>query len=384
MTKPIPIIGAGIAGLTLGRCFLHRGIPFVLYEKASSKPRNNYAITLHASAYRPLLSVLGIDEVTFKRRVAVDGETGGTGTIAQEVHLPNHNGLYDTSSSFRANRAKFEQVLQQGLEIQWEHTLQSVETTPEGAKLQFHNGSSCSAKLAVAADGVHSSVRKLLLPSAAVEILPYAVFNGKRKTDHKSFGQVYGSGMEESSVIETKQNDSLLSVSINDKKVDQIYINWIYSRPARQGTDPLHRPNRSLEGAQKIPDELFEEVSSFDNLTTPFSQVFDPEKMRNDRMLHWLMRTTSAPLPSLQDVLTKSGVCFVGDAIHAEPIVGGNGANAAILDGLTLAEAIEREGLDGVSKWYADRYATWTLGVEESQRAITNMHHPSKQLCRNL
>ncbi|KAE8844261.1 hypothetical protein PTNB85_02526 [Pyrenophora teres f. teres] len=384
MTKPIPIIGAGIAGLTLGRYLLHRGIPFVLYEKASSKPRNSYAITLHSSAYRPLLSVLGIDEVTFKRRVAVDSETGGTGTIAQEVPLPNHNGLYDTSSSFRANRAKFEQVLQQGIDIRWEHTLQSVETTPEGPKLQFHNGDSCSAKLAVAADGVHSNVRKLLLPSAAVEILPYAVFNGKRKADYKSFGQVYGSAMEESNVIEKKQNDAILSASINDKKDDQIYINWIYSRPAREDPDPLYRPNRPLEGAQKIPDELFEEVSSFDNLTTPFSKVFDSETMRGDRMLHWLMRTTSAPLPSLQNVLTKSGVCFVGDAIHAEPIVGGNGANAAILDGLTLAEAIERGGLGGISTWYAGRYATWTLGVEESQQAIANMHHPSKQLHGNL
>lgn len=78
----------------------------------------------------------------------------------------------------------------------------------------------------------------------------------------------------------------------------------------------------------------------------------------------------------------------MGDAIHAQPIVGGNGANAAILDALALAEAISSEekrgweGIEGnvkkgVSKWYDERYPEWEQGAVESQKAIARMHEVS-------
>ena len=85
MSQPtISIVGAGIGGLTLGRCLLQRGIRAVLYEKASSSSRHTYAITLQPSSYRPLLKVLNVDEATFKARVAVDAGIGGSGNINSE------------------------------------------------------------------------------------------------------------------------------------------------------------------------------------------------------------------------------------------------------------------------------------------------------------
>ena len=53
----INIVGAGIGGVTLGRCLLKRGISSVLYERMSSSRRHGYGITLHSSAYQPLLKV---------------------------------------------------------------------------------------------------------------------------------------------------------------------------------------------------------------------------------------------------------------------------------------------------------------------------------------
>lgn len=401
MTQPIPIIGAGLAGLTLSRTLLYHNIPSILYEKATKKPRNNYAITLHKTAYQPLLRILGLDEVAFKRRVAVDAETGGLGKIEESGtgtigNKGTHNGLYDTNCSFRANRARLEQVLQEGLEIRWESNLKSVGVAPQeggvggggGTKLAFQNGETCSSKFVVGADGVHSDVRKLLLPSARTDILPYAVFNGKYKVDAHTYSRDYASAMSGSSIVEKKVNGTLLSVSVNEARKDVVYINWIYSRSALESeADPLFRPDRSLQEAQAIPSEFFDQVSALaegkDKLELPFSTVFNTDRMRQDRILHWLMRTTSVSLSNLQTLSRDSGVCLVGDAIHAEPILGGNGANAAILDGVTLAEAIVARG-SGVETWYKERDVVWKKGVEGSARAIGEMHQLEKQMSGNL
>jgi 2-polyprenyl-6-methoxyphenol hydroxylase-like FAD-dependent oxidoreductase len=77
--QTISIIGAGLGGLTLGRCLQKRGIAAILYERLDSPPRYSYGITLHASAYTPLLKALDVDEMDFKSRVAVDASSGGRG-----------------------------------------------------------------------------------------------------------------------------------------------------------------------------------------------------------------------------------------------------------------------------------------------------------------
>ena len=265
MTSPISIIGAGIPGLTLGRTLLRRGIPAVLYEKATSKPRFSYGITLHATAYKPLLAVLDMDEAAFKRRVAVDAESDGAGKIGpSSVDLPDHSGMYDTTSSFRANRNKLEQLLREGLDIRWDHTLQSIEpSSPTGTQLKFQNGEiDATADLVVAADGVHSGIRKMLLPSVQLNVLPYIAFNGKRRIERETFDAVYEPAMGGANVVEEKCGDAVLHVSVNEKKKKgkEVGISWIYSRAVRSESDRLHQPNRSLEDAKKIPAELFEEV----------------------------------------------------------------------------------------------------------------------------
>ncbi|EUC29314.1 hypothetical protein COCCADRAFT_40308 [Bipolaris zeicola 26-R-13] len=384
MTTSISIIGAGIAGLTLGRSLLRRGIPAILYEKAALKPRFNYGITLHATAYKPLLKLLDIDEDAFKRRVAVDADNDGYGKIGSSVELPSHDGLYDIHSSFRANKNKLEQLLREGLDIRWEHSFESIEPASKGTKLQFQNGETNAANIVIAADGVHSSIRRLLLPSAQPSVLPYTVFNGKKKLDRETFDKLYAPAMREANVIEAKHDDVVLNISVNEKKAEEVSISWIYSRGVRSDSDPLHQPNRSKEDAKKIPEQLFEEAQTLNGLQPPFSEVFDAQKMRSDRILHWLMRTLLPPLSDIQRLSEDTGVCFIGEAVHAEPIVGGNGANAAILDALSLAEQIANGDRAGISNWYKEMYPVWTKGVERSRESIANVHRPVKSVSGNL
>jgi 2-polyprenyl-6-methoxyphenol hydroxylase-like FAD-dependent oxidoreductase len=182
--NPISIVGAGLSGLTLGRCLQQRGIPAILYERTTSPASHNYGVTLYASAYTPLLRALNVTESIFKSRVAVDASIDGSGKITTAVVGHGNN----TESCFRANRRRLEEWLREGLEVQWSHVLNHTSSPSTGSApptLHFANGSTIQSALIIGADGPHSSLRNSLLPDTqkSLTILPFVVFNGKRRID---------------------------------------------------------------------------------------------------------------------------------------------------------------------------------------------------------
>lgn len=369
MSQPtISIVGAGIGGLTLGRCLLQRGIRAVLYEKASSSPRHTYAITLQPASYRPLLKVLNIDESTFRSRVAVDAGIGGSGNINTDGY--GYRAL--EASSFRAHRGKFEDLLREGLDIQWGHTLESIKLDGSHT-LTFANGHSATSDVIIGVEGPHSAIRKQFLPSAEPEILPYVAFNGKRKILQDIFDDLYASAFKDTAVVETRHGDVVLNISINEATAEQVSISWVYSRPARGSSDALHKPNRPNAAAKDIPQEFFTEVDILKGLVQPFTDVFDAEKLRKERILHWLMRGILVRKDELKQ-LGQKAIFLMGDAAHAEQIIGGGGANGAIEDGVSLAEWIAEKGASDLAKWYDERYIHWQEGQEKSRTSIAGIH----------
>lgn len=353
--QPVRIIGAGIGGLTLGRCLLKHGVPAVLYERMPSNSPHSYGVTLHASSYMPLLEILGLDECTFRRRIAVDGLLGWNGNLESisTVSLGHEN-----STSFRTNRGKFENLLREGLDIRWGHSLERAEQKSSKTTLYFQNGQNIETSCVIGADGPHSNTRKSLSPDTPFGILPYVAFNGKRQVKRALFDSIYTPAFKGSNVLETKIDDLVLNISINEQQGDMVSVSWIYSRPARGSADPLHKPNRPVSGATDIPEEFFDEVETLSGLNQPFKEIFDAEKLRMERILHWLMRTVLVKQQALH-ALAKKGVFFMGDSVHAEPILGGEGANNAITDGIELAKCISASGPTGILSWYEARYPVW-------------------------
>lgn len=360
--QPISIIGAGIGGLTLARCLRNHGIPSILYEKMSGAPRHHYGITLHASSYRPLLGFLNLDETTFRRRVAVDGAAGGSGHIDPQTMMVAGS---TKPHSFRAHRGRLEQLIGEGLEIKWEQALEKVEQTPSGTVLRFQDGREVESGCVIGADGPHSRTRQCLLPDTTLSVLPIVAYTGRRRVEGAVFGNVYAPFMKGSNVLETRLKDTVLNISLNERTDDFVDLSWTYSRPARPD-DPLHRPDRSNAEATKIPDEFYVEINALSDLEPPFKDAFDAEKARQDRVLHWLMRAGLVQLPDLQAAAQK-GVFFIGDAVHAEPILGGEGANAAVTDGFELAGCIASGGVAGISTWYEEQFPRWESSVRESE-----------------
>ncbi|KAF1348225.1 FAD/NAD(P)-binding domain-containing protein [Lizonia empirigonia] len=366
----ISIVGAGIGGLTLSRCLLQRGIRAILYEKAPSSPRHSYAITLRPASYRPLLKVLNIDENTFKNRVAVDAGIGGSGNINAEAY--GYRNLEPTA--FRAHRGKFEELLREGLDVRWEHTLQTVTRNSGGRlTLEFANEQTAASDLVIGVEGPHSVIRKQFLPSANPDILPYVAFNGKRRVQRATFDELYAPAFTNTTVLEVRHDRAVLNISINEATADQVSISWIYSRAVQGSSDALHKPNRPNAAAKDIPQEFFDEVAALKNLSQPFADVFDAEKLRNERMLHWLMRSLLISKTELQQ-LGDERIWLIGDAAHAEQIIGGGGANAAIDDGVSLADSIAEQGTSDLKRWYNGRYSSWHEGQKKSHLCIAGIH----------
>lgn len=371
MSQPkVSIVGAGIGGLALGRCLLQRGIRAVLYEKAPSNPRHAYAITLQPASYRPLLRALNVEESSFKNRIAVDASIGGSGHIDTETY-----GYHNLEpASFRAHRGRFEEFLKEGLDVRWEHSLQKIAKNPSGGStLEFAHCQTASSDIVIGVEGPHSVIRKQYLPSENPTIMPYVAFNGKRRVPKETFDKLYAKAFIDTTVLEVRHTGAVLNISINEFAQEQVSVSWIYSRPAQGSSDALYKPNRSNAAAKDIPEEFFVEVGALENLSQPFADVFDPVKLRKERILHWLMRSVLVAKSELQQ-LGDEGIWLMGDAAHAEQIIGGGGANNAIDDAVSLATWIADKQMTSMNDWYDERYPSWRAGQEKSQRCIAGIH----------
>ncbi|KAF7513535.1 hypothetical protein GJ744_008829 [Endocarpon pusillum] len=402
--QPLVILGAGIGGLTLGRCLRKEGIPSVIYEKATSSKRHNYGITLHKWAYTPLLQMLNIDEHSFRRQLAVDSlHHAGIGELySHESQALRTN----TSGSFRANRFKLERLLREGQDIKWEHDLSPVRMASDLARstsLTFQNSLAISSSFVVDALGVHSPLRTSLLPDYNFNVLPFVVFSGKRRVTHQEFVTIYAPHLKDANILTLRpaiDQRVLLQIWVDDHPSNsEVQITYVYSRPARSNhherPDPLHNPSRPLNGATDIPDAFYHELQLLfakTELPDPFSSTFDPARIRPERVLHWLMRTMHVSTADLHKVLDESGIIMIGDSAHPMPILGGDGANHAIKDAVEVAGLIAsslsaqptRLGSDSstrarfnkqaVKELYEKCWSRWQSGIMESEENIASMH----------
>ncbi|KAL1301942.1 hypothetical protein AAFC00_002401 [Neodothiora populina] len=375
LQKPVSIVGAGLGGLTLARLLKKQGIPAVLYERNRASPRNNYGITLHSASYHPLLEQLGIEEKVFKASVAVDGDIGGAGFIDPTL-LAYPRAL--KPGSFRANRRKLERLLQEGLDIEWAHQIEQVGIDSVGRPSFFQiSQQPHEQEIIIGADGIHSSIRSATITDCRPQILPFVAFNGRKTVLRETFEQLYAPEMKNSNMIEIWHNGALLHVSVVESSPTEVRISWIYSRTAHGTTDPCFRPDRQLSEATAIPSEFYEEISKLSSLPSPFEDVFDATRIRQERVLSWLMRTTSISPQHLHEI-AEQGIVMLGDSVRAQPILGGEGANAAIIDAIELARCISNNGSQSVKQWYTARYSAWQESKRASEHAIEQMHKGPK------
>lgn len=160
----ILVVGAGIAGLATARALGQSGIGCDLIEREQGWTRDGVGIYLPANAIRAL-RLLGIPTPLARLGAVITRQRflDYRGRLLVDINLADVWGNEDPCVAMP--RSSLHEALRDGLvrSLRMGTTIATLQAGPDGAEVTFSDGSTQSYDLVVAADGVHSPTRALLL-----------------------------------------------------------------------------------------------------------------------------------------------------------------------------------------------------------------------------
>ncbi|MEN5193627.1 NAD(P)/FAD-dependent oxidoreductase [Sphingobacterium faecium] len=342
----VAIVGGGIGGVALAVACLHRGIPYTLYERDLNfnARSQGYGLTLQQAS--KAISGLGIlsleDGVISTKHVVhtIDGKVIGEWGMRKWV--PEKTNTGDKRSNVHIARQSLRSALLDQLgshdAVLWNHQLVDFkETESDGLLLSFQvDGEVKTAKadLLVGADGIRSSVRRLLI--------------GEDITPLRYLGCIVILGICPLSALENFHSPLLDSATVfqTANGNERIYIMpyssdsvmWQLSFPMSENEAKA----LSDQGSQALKEEACRRTLWHDPIpqilaATQAAQISGyPVYDREILDAEWL----------------KGKVTLIGDAAHPMSPFKGQGANQALLDALALARGIS--SACGSSHWKKD------------------------------
>lgn len=321
MTRPVTIIGAGLAGLTLARVLHVHGIPAVVHEAESSPTARRQGGLLDIRDHNGQVALREAGLTEEFRGLVLEGR--------QAVRILDRDGtvLVDqpddgTGGNPEVQRGELRRMLLDSLPegaVRWNHRVEGVRPLGGGEhEVAFTGGGTAVTSLLVGADGAWSRVRRLLSDATPVYagISYVETYLTDADTRHPATAKAVGGG----SLLATAPGRGILA---HRERGDTLhaYLALAESRDwfaAVDFTDPAVAAARIAREFDGWAPELTALIT--ESATAPVL-----------RPIH------SLPVGHSWDRVR--GVTLIGDAAHLA-IPNGEGANLAMLDGADLGRLV--------------------------------------------
>ena len=327
----IVVIGGGIAGLTFALHMHERGLPCRIYESAPQVKELGVGITLLPHATREFCE-LGLEDKL--RAVAIENRESVFFNRFGQFIYKEDRGRYGgyPYPEFGIHRGKLHRLLfdtaieRLGPEaIRTNHSCVRVDQDDQGVTVYFKETSSGAqlapvrAKVAIAADGVNSTVRRQFYPG---EQMAFAGINTWRGiTRHKPF--LTGRSYTRVGNIETGKMVIYPIVDNIDGEGNQL-INWMAEiRQPSVTMNDWNKPGKVEDFLPIYKDWRFDWLDVAD-LIERSDQILEYPMVDKDPVARW----------------TFDRITFMGDAAHPMYPRGSNGAAQSAVDARTLVDRL--------------------------------------------
>ncbi|MGH2667387.1 FAD-dependent oxidoreductase [Flavobacterium sp.] len=342
----VAIIGGGIGGVALAVACLHRGIPFSLYERDShfDARSQGYGLTLQqASKAIEGLGVFSLEEgvISTRHRVhTTEGKVIGEWGIRKWIQ-PETKASTKRSNIHIARQSLRLTLLQQlggQHAVHWGHQLVDFKQSEgEGVHLSFQvNGElkSTKADLVVGADGIRSSVRKLLIGEDITPLRYLGCIVILGICPLKALEGLTSSLLDSATVFQTANGNE--RIYIMPYTSDSVMWQLSFPMPEKEAKA------LSAQGPQALKEEACRRTQWHDPIPQILAATLEAQISGYPVYDRELLKS---------ELLKKGGqVTLIGDAAHPMSPFKGQGANQALLDALSLARGISR-GCRAASQW---------------------------------
>lgn len=305
------ILGAGIAGLSVAIALKKAGINAQVVESASGFKALGAGITLASNAIE-VFDRLGIADEVIPEGVAVQKASilSAAGKTISSVSL---NKVATAYPQVGIHRGALHQVLLRHMDDQqvlWGKRSTRIEQKADGIRVFFDDGTSLECGWLIVAEGVHSPIRKQLLPQSKVRYAGYTCWRGIAEVpDFKADEAV--------EIWGEKGRFGYVGVAPG-----RVY--WFATRNAKE---------KDQEMAANKSTELLQNFKSYPK------EVGELLRATPDQAVLWNDIVDLAPIPHY-----AFGNCvLLGDAAHATTPNMGQGACQAIEDAWSLAQCLLHE-----------------------------------------
>ena len=309
----IAIIGAGIGGLTLAIALQRKNIPITVYEAAPQIQPLGAGLGLAANAVNAFFDI-GIGEAVLRagKVLKVLRIRDEKGAILSETDSEKITAKLGVVNNFTIHRADLHDVLLRQLApgtAVLNKRLTDFDVHGEAIRLRFSDNSQVEADYVIACDGIHSVVRKKLVPETLPRYAGYTCWRGvidsiPEGTDPDETSETWGAGRRFGIVPLTN---------------NRLY--WFACLNAREN-DPEMKSFKSAE--------LLRYFGSFHS---PVPEIL---KQTPSESIIWNDIIDLRPLKKF----AFGKILLMGDAAHATTPNMGQGACMAIEDASVLAHCI--------------------------------------------